>query len=69
MPAFFSYKNDSAWVGYKLPIFLLSKLSNSRLLYNSEMFLIELITLPYTYELSVRIEGILHEAILQRSSS
>ena len=69
MQAFFSYKNDSAWVGYEPPIFLSSKLSNSRLLNNNEMFLIELITLPYKYELSVRIEGILYEAILHRSSS
>ena len=55
MPAFFFYKTDSAYVGYKPPIFLSCKLLNSRLLNNNDMFLIELITLTCKYELSDRI--------------
>ena len=45
------------------------KLSNSRLRNNNEIFLIQLITRPCKYELSVRIEVVLNEAILHRSSS
>ena len=45
------------------------KLANSRLRNNNEIFLIELITRPCKYELSVRIAVVLNEAILHRSSS
>ena len=45
------------------------KLSNSRLRNNNEIFLIELITRPCKYELSVRTEVVLNEAIFHQSSS
>ena len=45
------------------------KLANSRLRNNNEILLIELITRPCKYELSVRIAVVLNEAILHRSSS
>ena len=43
--------------------------SNSRLWTNNEIFLMESITRPCKYELSVRIEVVLNEAIFHQSSS
>ena len=63
MPAFFFCKNNFAYVGLERPIFLPCKLSNSCLLNNNEIFLMTSIVRPCKYELSVRIEMVLNEAI------
>ena len=69
MPALFVYKKLLRLSWLRAANFFPCKLSNSRLWTNNEIFLMESITRPCKYELSVRIEVVLNEAIFHQSSS
>ena len=70
MPALFFYKKKKLRLSWlrAANFFFPCKLSNSRLQHLNEMFLTEFIIRPCKYELSVRIDVVLNEAILHRSN-